>query len=255
MTASADWWKLTSNYIGLSAFAPFETALRDGNSYRLEEYYDLETLWQVYFHRVYHLESTDRVIVDAGANIGLFSCFAAATLPECRVYSVEPFPPTYKRLERHVQSNGLSYRIQCFQTALAGASGYVAMAAEGGASQMVRVIKVDALENGSNESENNATAVAEDTIEVEAITLGGFLNRLNEQPVDLLKMDIEGSEYEVLLAAQPHDLDRVKRINVEYHAKQGFAKRDIVKHLTQCGFHMISDHGAGDYGMLHLKRK
>jgi FkbM family methyltransferase len=253
-SASTDWWKLSSNYVGLSAFTAFETSLRDGNRYRLEEYYDLETLWQIYFHRAYKLEPTDRVIVDAGANIGLFSCFAAASLPKCRIYSAEPFPSTYKRLERHVRSNGFLSRIHCFQAALAGAPGHVAMAAEGSSSQRVHVVEVDADAGGGRPTEGHASAVAEAIVEVEAVTLGDFLNGLDEQQVDLLKMDIEGSEYEVLLAASTRDLDRVKRINLEYHAKPGFTKRDILEHLVRCGFHIVSHQGAGDYGMVHLTR-
>lgn len=86
------------------------------------------------------------------------------------------------------------------------------------------------------------------------MTLGDFLNGLDEQQVDLLKMDIEGSEYEVLLAASTRDLDRVTRINLEYHAKPGFTKRDILEHLARCGFHIVSHQSAGDYGMVHLTR-
>jgi FkbM family methyltransferase len=253
-SASNDWWKLTGNYVGLSRFSPFDTTLRDGNRYCLDESYDLETLWQIYFHRAYKLEPTDRVIVDAGANIGLFSCFAAASLPECRIYSMEPFPPTYKRLERHVQSNGLSSRIRCFQMALAGVPGHVVMAAEGSPSQMVHVVRVNAQAGGGKPTKSRGSAVAEATVEVEAVTLGDFLNGLDERQVDLLKMDIEGSEYEVLLAASPRDLYRVKRINLEYHAKPGFTKRDILEHLAGSGFNVVSHQGTGDYGMVHLTR-
>lgn len=249
MRASSEWPKLAACYLGISAFHPFDAVLRDGNRYRLEEYYDLETLWQIYFHQAYKLESGDRVVVDAGANIGLFACFAAAALPECSVYSVEPFPPTYKRLEEHVRANGFVSRIRCFQIALAGVPGQVAMTAEGVASQMVHVIQ-----KGSHTASGKATPVSEATVEVEAVTLGTFLNGLNASQVDLLKIDIEGSEYDVLLAVSPHDLDRVKRINVEYHSKPGHTKQDIVAHLTKCGFHVASDRGSGGYGIMHLRR-
>ena len=196
----------------------------DGNRYRLEEFYDLETLWQIYFRRVYTLDPSDRVIVDAGANIGLFSCFAAASLPECRVYSVEPFPPTYGRLEAHVKSKGLSSRVRCFQKALAGEPGHVTMATGGNASQMVHIVQ-----------EGRPSTASRATVEVEAVTLGQFLSDLNEPAIDLLKMDIEGSECDVLLATSPRDLESVKRINLEYHARAGVTKADLVAHLAKSG--------------------
>jgi len=248
-SASAEWWKLTSCYVGLSPFHPFETRLHHGNRFRLEEFGDLETLWHIYFHGAYALDPNDRVIVDVGANIGLFTCFAAASLPQCRVYSIEPFPPTYTRLEAHVQLNGLTSRVRCFHKALAGAPGHVAMA-NGSCSQMAHVLQADAPVAKTD----SPTVVSEATIAVEAVTLGQFLSGLDEPSVDLLKMDIEGSEYDVLLATSPRDLKPVKRINLEYHLQPGVRKEDIVAHLSKSGFRVTSEHGDDDYGMLHFSR-
>jgi len=92
------------------------------------------------------------------------------------------------------------------------------------------------------------------TAEVEAVSLAGFLESTCERQIDLLKMDIEGSEYEVLLAASSRDLDRVRRINLEYHQKPGFTKRDILEHLGQCGFQVVFHRMKGEYGIVHLGR-
>jgi FkbM family methyltransferase len=255
MSASADWWRITSNYVGLSAFTPFEVVLRDGNRYCLEESYDLETLWQIYFHVAYRLERTDRVIIDAGANIGLFSCFAAARLPECRIYAIEPFPPTYQRLEWHVGANGFVSRIRCYQRALAAAPGRAAMAKEGSPSQMAHVMPGKPLAHDEESTGSGVSTLSETVIEVEAVTLAEFLVSTSERQIDLLKMDIEGSEYMVLLATSARDLERVRRINLEYHAKPGFAKRDLLEHLTRCGFHTVFHQMNGEYGMVHLTRR
>ena len=128
-----DWRMVTSAYIGLSRLdLPVTLRLTDGVQYRLEEFYELETLWLIYFHSMYRPRRTDRVIVDAGANIGLFSCYAASRIPDCEVFAVEPFPATYSRLLENVRSNGLANRIHTFNTALGFSTGTATMVIAGG---------------------------------------------------------------------------------------------------------------------------
>ena len=84
--------EVVASYVGVKSLSlrlPYEARFRTGVAYRLEEYYDLETLWQIYFHNVYPLLPSDRVMVDAGANIGLFTCRAASRNPEATVVAVQ----------------------------------------------------------------------------------------------------------------------------------------------------------------------
>src|SRR4051794_5502835 len=72
------WPTLVPAYVGVRPIAlPFEARTRSGTRFRLTEFYDLETLWQIYCRHVYVVDSADRIILDAGANIGLFTCYAA----------------------------------------------------------------------------------------------------------------------------------------------------------------------------------
>src|SRR5919106_4375067 len=99
MRGFSAWPTVASAYLGLTSLPlPFEARTRSGMRFRLLEFYDLETLWQIYCRQVYAVAPSDRVIVDAGANIGLFTCFAAARAPQARVHAIEPFPATYDRL-------------------------------------------------------------------------------------------------------------------------------------------------------------
>ena len=77
IASMSNWWEVTSAYVGLARSSlPFEARFRNGMRHRFEEFYDLETLWQIFFHRVMSVRPSDRVIIDAGANIGLFACYA-----------------------------------------------------------------------------------------------------------------------------------------------------------------------------------
>lgn len=232
---------IVASYVGVTPLPlPYEARFRSGVAYRLEEYYDLETLWQIYFHNVYPLTSSDRLIVDAGANIGLFTCWAASRNPEATVVAVEPFPLNFARLEQHVRRNGFERRVLAFQAALTGGESLAYLSTQASASQMLHV----------------AAAADPGTVAVPAMALRDLLARVPGGQVDFLKMDIEGSEYPVLLSATAEELARVRRMTIEYHdvpAGLGRGKQDLVAHLRDCGF-SISDAGGGAYGMLHARR-
>jgi FkbM family methyltransferase len=211
----------------------------------LQEFYDLETLWQVYFHRVYEVAPSDRCVIDAGANIGLFSCYAAKRAPECQVHAIEPFPATYDRLVRHVEENGFVGRIECYSLALsASTTGAVAMSGAGSPSQMFHVLEGEARGNTA-------------TVSVAAQTLPDFLERVPDKRIDLFKMDIEGSEYDVLMKTPGKCLARVSRLTIEYHRPAvgvPYTTRDLVGHLNAAGFTLLRETGKNGYGILHFER-
>ncbi|HUC02046.1 MAG TPA: FkbM family methyltransferase [Candidatus Paceibacterota bacterium] len=51
----------------------------------------------------YHVGLAHGTIVDAGANIGAFSIFAAVTHPESTIYSFEPTPSTFEMLKENTK--------------------------------------------------------------------------------------------------------------------------------------------------------
>ncbi|MDQ6666360.1 MAG: FkbM family methyltransferase [Acidobacteriota bacterium] len=207
--------------------------------------YDIETLWQVYFHGVYEVRSTDRVVIDAGANIGLFSCWAARVARQSTIYALEPAPETFERLTQHIATNGLTNRVKCFQAAVAGRPGRLTMSTSSSASQMFRLLAP-------------TEKVPESAVDVEVLTLHDFFEKVladsQAARIDLLKMDIEGSEYETLLSDR---LEIVDRIQVEYHATEAssvYSRAKLMQHLEGCGFRLTRHRGDVDYGMLWYER-
>jgi FkbM family methyltransferase len=245
--STRDAWKLAAGYTGIRDF-PLPTVARfyDGTSYQLREFYDLETLWQIYFHRVYEVSPSDRCVIDAGANIGLFSCYAAKRAPQCRVYAIEPFPETYKRLIQHVKENDLVDRIDCYSMALSAATGNVIqMSGAGSPSQMFHV-----LQSGEHGSAG--------TVSVAAEALPAFLERVTEKRIDLFKMDIEGSEYGVLMNTPGECLSRISRLVVEYHRPAPdvpYKTEDLIEHLQEAGFKLLRSTGKDGYGILSFARR
>jgi FkbM family methyltransferase len=235
------WQLLTSAYIGIRSLPlPIDVEARDGLQLHLTEFYDLETLWQIYCRQVYGVRPGDRVIVDAGANIGLFTCFAAARAPRATIHAVEPFPDTYRRLLDVVRTNGLDARVVPHRVALSSEGGVRTMVASGTASQMAHLGLTGDVTSG---------------VAVRTSTLTEFLESLQADSIDLLKMDIEGSEYEVLLSTPAATFARIRRINLEYHkpATGGVDPQMLVRHLIGAGFQLTDRPGAPrQYGLLHF---
>jgi FkbM family methyltransferase len=65
----------------------------------------------------------DDVLVDIGANVGMYTIWAARTRG-VRVWAFEPEAQNYALLNRNIHANGLDERVQAFCVALADAPGF-----------------------------------------------------------------------------------------------------------------------------------
>jgi FkbM family methyltransferase len=142
---------------------------------------------------------SDWTVVDLGAHKGSFTVRAA--LSARRVIAVEPAPYNLLRLRNNLQLNHLEN-----VTIIVGAVG---------AGQGQIPMWLDPRRSGLGSVVHDPT-MRMDVGEVTAMTLEDVLDRAGD-PVDLLKMDIEGAESDVLAAATPSVLRRVRRIILEYH--------------------------------------
>lgn len=238
------WLRVTGAYVGVRGIPyPHEIRLRSGLSFVLEEPYDLDTFWQIFFHRVYAVLPEDRFIVDVGANIGLFSCYAASSNRHRRVFALEPFPATFRRLEQSIERNRLESRVSARQAAVSDNTGIAKMTVGNLPSQMARIVD----ESGDGALHDVPTLSLADCLEA-----SGFAS------IDLLKIDIEGSEFRVLETAPPECLERVRRISVEYHcplAEPRGSWQQLVRYLDRAGFKPLqTDRLHPSYDVLHLVR-
>jgi FkbM family methyltransferase len=237
------WSTLVPAYIGFRPMPPrIDARTRSGVAFQLTEFYDVETLWQIYCRQVYAVDPQDRIIIDAGANIGLFTCFALGRAPRASVHAIEPFPDTFERLVSTVRANRLESRVTCHHLALSSSGGVSTMSASASASQMFHL-----------ERDGNSGA----GVAVTTVTLSSLLDSIDAASIDLLKMDIEGSEYDVLLSTPADVLKRIRRVNLEFHKapRPDANPTMLVRHLCGAGFRVNNQADtAADYGMVHFTR-
>ncbi|WP_201619082.1 FkbM family methyltransferase [Psychrobacter maritimus] len=140
------------------------------------------------------------VIIDIGANIGSFSIYAHRLNKHLNptIYAFEPHPDNANLTEANFKRNGLgNYRI--IQKAVAGTDGIASFDISGA---------FDAFKLNDKSAK---------TIEVTTVRLSSFCIRNSIDKIHLLKMDIEGGEYDVI----EHDLNFIKEkvevMFIEYH--------------------------------------
>jgi FkbM family methyltransferase len=162
-----------------------------------------EALREIWMERIYttgfYSPADGDVVIDAGANIGLFAIYIARQNRKCRVVALEPFAENFQYLEANVERAGAK-NVSCHQTALGAASGTGTMEAVGDRS-LDHVLRIDPRSaNG-----------------VPVMPLSEIFALAGADAIDFLKVDIEGSEHDVFAAATTDVLARCKRIAMEYH--------------------------------------
>ena len=141
-------------------------------------------------------------VIDIGANIGVFATFAATRAAGVKVFSYEPFPENIKWLLNNVNKSGLT-NVQVSQQAVSGETG-------------VRYLQVNSA-NWIVHSLFGESITADPGLPIDCVSFDDIMNKERIDYCDLLKLDCEGSEYEILQRCAPDTLSRVHRIVGEFH--------------------------------------
>jgi len=140
------------------------------------------------------------IVLDVGANVGAYTLlFAMWTGPAGRVFAFEPAPEARDGLRMHVALNGVADRVEIVCAAAADAVGSARFAIDGASG-------ANALAAGSNAA----------SIEVETTTLDEFCRTRNLLP-DVVKIDVEGTELDVLKGARRVLASPDVRAFLEFH--------------------------------------
>jgi len=217
---------LALEYLGYSGINyPMHATVHDQLNVRLEESEDARVLWHIFVRHCYPVLQHDRVILDAGANIGLFAMYAAFHAPAARIFSMEPLPLTFRRLQETIESNRLASRVSPIEVAITGA-------------EEVRFIAREKAPSARTRLKTGSADPAPSGVKVNCRTLASIIDEYGLETIDLLKMDIEGSEFEALLATPVSILKRIDRIALEVHGNQtakGYRQEALLDHLRSAG--------------------
>jgi FkbM family methyltransferase len=138
---------------------------------------------------------TPRRIIDAGANAGYSSRYFAARWPDAELVAIEPDPGNFQMAQQNLRNEP---RVQLIHGAIMGADSMVDISNPGA---WKYAVQVERKEEGS----------------IPAYSMASILKKVSWDRCDLLKMDIEGAEFDVFRSADLEWLKRVDAIVIELH--------------------------------------
>jgi FkbM family methyltransferase len=178
------------------------------------------------FHRqIYGFTATrgDPLVVDCGSNIGMSILYFKYRYPRARIVGFEPDPEVFALLQQNVKQNGLD-DVKLVQAAVGAQSGRAEFLA----------------------GHAFASTLVEDAAPFQAEPVTVDVVRLRDQliePVDFLKLNIEGAEHEVMEDIADR-LDLVSQLVLEYHHLPGMPRtlHLILARLHEAGFeYLVND--------------
>lgn len=160
---------------------------------------DAPTFMQVFVNREYHLkfDFIPEVIIDAGANIGLFTVAYKTKFPNAKIICIEPDANNVEIIKRNTSKYDNIY-IENF----------------GLWNKDVRLKITDKYNLGKwglivEEDSENGTVMA--------LSIPTIMKKYQLSQIDLLKLDIETSEKQLFKAGYEEWLPKVKMIIIELH--------------------------------------
>ncbi len=186
---------------------------------------DLTTLFEVFVDEDYRFgENTNEQIniIDIGANVGYFSLYISKKFPSARIFSFEPFPDTFLRLNEHFSVNNIK-NVTPYNLAVSdfeGKSKFYSFEWTG----------CNTLIDGEfDQSQSKVT-------EVDCVKFEDLRMLTGTEKFDYAKIDCEGSEYPMLLNSSNESIKAVRKYIIEVHNSDRYSKNDLVARFSSLGY-------------------
>jgi FkbM family methyltransferase len=176
----------------------------------------LHSLREIFVDEAYKADfkTPNPYIIDCGSNIGLAVLYLTSKYPDAQVVAFEPDDTNFSYLQKNIRDNNL-VNVELRKEAVWKEDTTLQFASEG---TLGSKISHEGVPGGQGK----------DTIVVKAMRLKNLLNR----PIDFLKLDIEGAEYEVVKDCADR-LHLVEFLFVEFHGY--FSKTHELTEILQIG--------------------
>ncbi|SDE99252.1 FkbM family methyltransferase [Halorientalis regularis] len=187
----------------------------------------------------------DDVFYDIGANVGIYSCLVGDRLPENSVYAFEPHPANVARLSENLRLNGIHATI--FQKALSDSEGEVNLSV--------------AVESHTTAPSHNLLELTEsieaygegsaERTSVDMLRGDGLVANRDVPAPTVLKVDVEGAEYNVLKGFEETlRRDECRLVYCEVHLRHlpkfDASEDELLDLLKSYGFELTTIDDRGD---------
>ena len=193
----------------------------------------------------------DAVVFDVGANIGVFSMYVSLLYPKSQVFAFEPLPPTFDLLQANSVIYGENQRIKAFKAGLSNRAQEVTF------THYPEITMLSGRYGDLNADKRYVKSVLEQQLaasrETEALDIDLLVGRSMRQEqyrcqllslsdviasegidrIDLLKIDVERSEWDVLQGVKEADWPKIQQMVIEVHDEEGNLARITALLQTQ----------------------
>jgi FkbM family methyltransferase len=176
-------------------------------------------------YKLYQFKNLDdKIIFDIGANCGVATVIMAKLNPNSTIYAFEPFKEVYNLLCENIKLNNLT-NIKTYNNALLNDSKNMKL--------MIHKHMSGANSLIANETFFKKTYKHTDSTIINALSFDDFINNNNINEIVVLKIDCEGSEYDILYNSNKIKDNIVKNIVGEFHDFRDVPKTYNGKHLIK----------------------
>jgi FkbM family methyltransferase len=159
------------------------------------------------------------VFIDIGANFGLFTCIAGRGNANLQVIAVEPNYKILPALVHNIKINNLERSVRIYNTAVAANFLFASM-----------------QQPASNNAGTNLTIPGEKgLVNILGCSLEFICKENNVNDIELIKIDIEGNEFNVFKEF-PFDNINVRNIILEFNSLSTISLQDITHFFEAWGF-------------------
>lgn len=166
------------------------------------------------------IDVTGKDVIDVGAYAGDTALYYAIVGKAGHVYAFEPVPEHYKDAVGNVKLNKMANKITLFNEAVGTKNG---------------IIKIDANKESANFNEQVEKEIGVSTMKM--TSLSNVVKKLGIHD-GILKMDIEGGEYDTIKNTPNDVLRKFSAMHIEYH----YGYKDLVKRLRSIGYDVWYTH-------------
>jgi FkbM family methyltransferase len=183
--------------------------------------HDLITALVIFARKDYGNIKKGSIVVDIGANIGIFSLFAAHSGAK-RIYAIEPNSESFAILNDNIISNGLQSVVKPIKSAVSDNHG-----------EKVLIPVKSSPYNAVKETILNEEDPTKSYETVSTTTLETIISENDIETIDLLKIDCEGHEFRIVPSLSPSILNKIREIKMEY---QDGDVEILIRHLKANSF-------------------
>lgn len=158
--------------------------------------------------------------------------------PEAKIFAIEPNPSAFQVLKRNVETNELE-NVVVLDRAIWSKTGNVPF----------EIVKGHTTVGGLKVHKRYRNKGRLYRIVVPSITLEEICEQYRIKNIDLLKMDVEGSELEILKSSK-YILPNIRKVVVEYHGNEKSVKEFMVKN----DFRIVATEKVNYYGDIYFIR-